>query len=224
MKRHCFLAGLYLLFSQALVAQPIQLEKNRLEAVNVTMSVERISGKQAVKVVIDTAVKKADQPTYVRLKGIELQDGTIELRVLSRLATGAGAFARGFIGVAFRINSDNTKFESIYIRPTNGRADDQLRRNHAIQYFSYPDYDFQRLRNEAAGQYESYADMGLNEWIAMRIVIKGAQAKLYLHNSLQPALIVNDLKLGADNKGAVGLFVDNGTEGYFSDLKITKTN
>jgi hypothetical protein len=36
----------------------------------------------------------------------------------------------------------------------------------------------------------------------------------------QPSLIVNDLKNGEESAGAVGLFVDVGTEGYFRDLKI----
>ncbi|MES2371494.1 MAG: hypothetical protein V4557_02870 [Bacteroidota bacterium] len=224
MKKNHLLVALCFFFSQALSAQTVKLAKNGLEAVNVSMSIERLDGKDVVKVIRDTVVKKADQPTYVRLKGIELQNGTIELKVLSRLIPNAGAFARGFIGVAFRIISDNTKFESIYIRPTNGRAEDQLRRNHATQYFSFPDYSFQRLRDEAPGQYESYADMGLNEWISLRIVVKGAQAKLFLGDSPQPVLIVNDLKLGADNKGAIGLWVDGGTEGYFSDIKISKEN
>lgn len=222
MKKNYLLAGLCFFFSQALNAQAVKLSKNELEAVNVSMSIERLGDKEVVKVIMDSTVKKADQPTYVRLKGIELQNGTIELKVLSRLLPNAPISARGFIGVAFRINSDNTKFESIYIRPTNGRAEDQVRRNHATQYFSFPDYDFQRLRDEAAGQYESYADMGLNEWISLRIVVKGAKAKLFLNNNMQPALIVNDLKLGADNKGAVGLFVDNGTEGYFRDVEISR--
>lgn len=125
--------------------------------------------------------------------------------LLSRLLPTADVSARGFIGLAFRINQDNSRFECIYIRPTNGRADDQLRRNHSTQYFSYPDYKFDRLRKEAEGKYESYADMGLNEWIKMKIVVKDAQAKLYLNNSPQPVLIVNDLKLGASNSGAIGL-------------------
>jgi hypothetical protein len=224
MKKNYLLAGLCFFFSHGLYAQTVKLAKGQLEAVNVSMTVETLGDKEVVKVIMDTAVKKADQPTYVRLKGIEFRNGTIELKVLSRLVPNAGAFARGFIGVAFRINGDNTKFESIYIRPTNGRADDQLRRNHATQYFSFPDYGFQRLRDEAAGQYESYADMGLNEWISLRIVVKGAQAKLFLNNNPQPVLIVNDLKLGAYNKGGIGLFVDNGTEGYFSDIKISKEN
>jgi len=124
--------------------------------------------------------------------------------------------------VAFHISEDNSKFESIYLRPTNGRAEDQLRRNHSIQYFSYPDYKFDRLRKEAEGVYETYADMGLNEWITMRIEVKGKQAKLFLNNQKQPALIVNDLKLGENVSGSIALWVDIGTEGFFKDIKIRK--
>ncbi|MGI4734536.1 MAG: hypothetical protein ACRYG7_05085 [Janthinobacterium lividum] len=47
----------------------------------------------------------------------------------------------------------------MYLRPANGRADNQLQRNHAVQYFSYSDYRFERLRKEAPGQYETYADL-----------------------------------------------------------------
>ena len=222
MGKKYFLAVLSFFVVHGLYSQSLKLAENELEAVNVSMSIEKWEGKEVVKVIMDSAVKSPDQPTYVRLKGIEFQNGTIELKVLSRISPDAPAFARGFIGVTFRINRDNTKFESIYIRPTNGRADDQLRRNHAIQYFSFPDYSFQRLRSEAAGQYESYADMGINEWISLRIVVIDAQAKLFLNDNPQPALIVNDLKLGADNRGAVGLFVDNGTEGFFRDIKISR--
>jgi hypothetical protein len=186
------------------------------------MSIEKMKDKQVVKVVKDSTQRDADLPTFVKIKGIDFKDGAIEVKVLSRLLKTAPATARGFIGLAFHIDSLNSKFESIYLRPTNGRAEDQLRRNHSIQYFSYPDYKFDRLRKEAEGVYESYADMGLNEWITMRIEVKGKQAKLFLNNNKQPSLIVNDLKLGDNVSGAIGLWIDNGTEGYFSDLKIRK--
>jgi hypothetical protein len=133
-------------------------------------------------------VQEADEPTFARIEGIPFQNGTIEVMVLSRLLKNAPEFARGFIGIAFRINENNSKFECIYIRPTNGRSDDQLRRNHSIQYFAYPDYKFDRLRKEAPGQYESYADMGLNEWIKLKIEVKGKQAKLYINDNKQPSL------------------------------------
>ena len=205
-----------------LFAQTIGFDKSDLEVNRVYMSIEKMNGKKVVKVVIDSTVKGANEPTFVKIKGIDFKDGTIELKVLSRLLKNAPASARGFIGVAFHIDEQNSKFEGIYLRPTNGRAEDQLRRNHSIQYFSYPDYHFDRLRKEAEGVYESYADMGLNEWITMRIEVKGKQAKLFLNDNNQPSLIVNDLKLGDNISGSIGLWVDGGTEGYFKDLKIRK--
>jgi hypothetical protein len=78
------------------------------------------------------------------------------------------------------------------------------------------------LRKENPEMYESYADMGLNEWIKLKIVVKGNQAKLFLNNNKQPSIIINDLKHGADASGAIGFFVDVGTEGYFRNLKITQ--
>lgn len=215
--------GLLLSSSSFLYAQETQFETYKLEPMRVNMSITTIDGKKAVRVSRDTASRGANMPTYVRLGNTDdFSNGTIEVMLLSRLLPTADAGARGFIGLAFRIKKDNSSFESIYIRPTNGRADDQVRRNHSTQYFSYPDYNFDRLRKEAEGKYESYADMGLNEWIKMKIVVKDAQAKLYLNNNPQPVLIVNDLKLGANNSGAVGLWVDGGTDAYFRDIKVMK--
>src|SRR4051794_1459228 len=111
--------------------------------------------------------------------------------------------------------------ESFYIRPTNGRAEDQVRRNRSTQYFSYPGYDFDRLRREAPGQYESYADLVPGEWTHLRIEVSGATARLYVGAATQPTLIVRDLKRGADAHGTVGLFVDNGTDGHFRNLVVT---
>jgi len=216
---------LLLFFSRSLFAQDTLFENYGLKPVLVNMSITNIDGKKAVRVSRDTATHGADLPTFVRLNNTDdFSNGTIEVTLLSRLLPAAEAYARGFIGLAFRINKDNSRFEAIYIRPTNGRAEDQLRRNHSTQYFSYPDYKFDRLRKEAEGKYESYADMGLNEWIKMKIVVKDAQAKLYLNDNPQPVLIVNDLKLGAANSGAVGLFVDGGTDAFFRDIKVVKEN
>jgi len=163
-----------------------------------------------------------DEPTFVKIKDLDFHNGTIEVKVLSKLMKNAPAMARGFIGVAFRISEDNSRYESIYIRPTNGRANDQVRRNHSIQYYSYPDYKFDRLRKEAPEKYESYADMELDKWITMRIEVNGQHASLFLDNNSQPSLIVNDLFHGTKAIGAIGLWVEMGTEGYFSDLTIIR--
>jgi len=221
--RHILQILILLLFSSSsLHSQTIKLDPTRLKASLVYVSGKTTMGKEAVQVIMDSTVSGADQPTFARIKDIDFKDGTIVVSVLSRLLKNAPASARGFIGIAFRINDAGSQFECIYIRPTNGRADDQVRRNHSIQYFSFPDYKFDRLRKEAPEKYESYADMGLNEWIKLRIEVKGMQAKLYLNENTQPSLIVKDLKLGDNASGAVGLFVDGGTEGYFADLRIQK--
>jgi hypothetical protein len=203
-------------------SQTIRLDSTRLEAVKVSMSIEKLMGSKVVKAIKDSSVKEFDEPTFVRIKGTNFKNGTIEVKVLSRLLKNAPDFARGFIGVAFRINDSNTKYESIYIRPTNARADDQVRRNHSIQYYSYPDYKFDRLRKESPERYESYSDMEMNKWITLRIEVKGAQAKLFINKNQQPSLVVNDLKHGANVSGAIALWVEIGTEGFFTDLKIIK--
>jgi hypothetical protein len=203
-------------------AQEIKLTANNLVSNQVYMSIEKLDGKQAVKVIKDSTLQAVDEATFVRIKDMDFKDGIIEVNILSRLHKKARPSDRGFIGIAFRINEDNSKFECMYIRPTNGRADDQVRRNHSIQYFAFPDFKFDRLRKESPEKYESYADMGLNEWIKVKIEVKGKQAKLFLNDNKQPSLVVNDLKLGENISGALGLFVDVGTEGYFRDLKVTK--
>ena len=203
-------------------SQTIRLNVNNLEAVKVSMSIEKLMGSDVVKAIKDSSVKLNDEPTFVKIKGIDFRNGTIEIKVLSKLLKDAPAFARGFIGIAFRINDSNSKFECIYLRPVNARVEDQIRRNHSIQYFSYPNYKFDRFRKESPEKYESYADMEMNKWITMRIEVKDAQAKLFIDKTQQPSLIVNDLKHGAYASGAIALWVETGTEGYFKDLKITK--
>lgn len=213
-----------LLFSGNLFAQHIDLNKAKLIPVQVAMSLSYLDSIKVVRVIKNPDIKEVDAPTFVRLNDIDFKNGVIECKVLSRLLPDADDTARGFIGIAFHINDSNTRFESIYLRPTNARALQQIRRNHSIQYFSFPDFKYNVLRQMAPGEYESYADMGLNEWIKMKIVVKDAQAKLFINDNIQPALIVNDLKLGANSKGAIGLFVDIGTEGFFTDIKIIKEN
>jgi hypothetical protein len=196
-------------------AARIGMEITNYCPVNTFVTTAEIEGRKSVRVTKDPKIQDVDEPTYARLVESEFQNGIIEVQVLSRLLPDAPDYARGFIGVAFRMDESNSMFEGIYIRPTNGRVDDPFRRNHSTQYFSYPDFKFDRLRKEAPGKYESYADIGLNEWINLKIEVKGEKARLFLNGSEQPILIVNDLKHGPDSSGGIGLWVDIGTEGFF---------
>src|SRR5215831_18321499 len=125
-------------------------------------------GKRAVKIVEDGPVP--DGEAYAIVKGAVFHNGEIEVELAGRPASGAGGGARGFIGIAFRLQGD--QYEYIYLRPTNGRADDQVRRNHSTQYGSFPDFDFARSRQEAPGKYESYVDLQPGVWTKYRIEVE----------------------------------------------------
>jgi hypothetical protein len=157
---------------------------------------------------------------YAIVKGLAFHDGIIELEVSGAPSKTADPTARGFIGVMFRVKPDGAHCENIYLRPANGRAEDQLQRNHAVQYVSPPEWDWKRLRDETPGQYESYVDLQPGEWTRIRIVVHGKRAALYVGGAEQPCLIVKDMKLG-DSEGGVALWIGPGTEGYFRDLTVT---
>jgi hypothetical protein len=189
---------------------------------NVTVAAVNYRGSDALELRLTGPYRGPDMDTFAFVPGLDFHDGTIEVDVAGALLPNAPPDARGFIGVAFRIDAQGGSFacESFYIRPTNGRAEDQVRRNRSTQYFSYPGYDFDRLRREAPGQYESYADLVPGEWTHLRIEVAGATARFYVGAATQPALIVRDLKRGADAHGTVGLFVGNGTDGHFRNLSV----
>ena len=155
------------------------------------------------------------------VEGIEFGDGTIEVELAGSPAPGAGGFARGFVGVAFRVQPGGEAYDCIYLRPANGRAPEQTRRNHSTQYVSHPDWPWYRLRAEFPGKYESYADMAPSEWIPLKISVEGERALLYVGGVEQPSLVVNDLKSGPDGKGKVALWIHASTVGHFRNLRIT---
>jgi hypothetical protein len=202
----------------ALLAGPMAAQSvDRLTAKAASIAQVNFKGRSAIQVI--AAPDAANASSYAVVKGASFQDGTIEVDVAGQPAAGAAAGARGFIGIAFRIQADG-RYEYVYLRPTNGRADDQVRRNHSVQYSSHPDFDFARSRKEAPEKYESYVDLEPGVWTKYRIEVDGARARLYVHGAEQPTLIVNDLKL-QPQAGGVALWVGPGTEGYFSNLKVT---
>jgi hypothetical protein len=158
--------------------------------------------------------------TLAVVAGSTLTNGRIEVELSGAPQAGAGAGARGFVGIAFRVGDDAQQFEAFYLRPTNGRADDQARRNHSTQYISFPGYPWQKLREESPAVYESYVDLEPGVWTRVRIDVEGSRARLYVHGAEQPTLLVNDLKQPV-RAGAVGLWIGPGTEAYFRKLRIT---
>jgi len=206
-------ASLWMLLAVPLAAQ----STDRLAGKNVSIAQTNYKGRSAIQVIAMPGA--ANAASYAVIKDVLFREGTIEVDLAGQPAAGAGGEARGFIGIAFRLQGDG-RYEYIYLRPTNGRADDQIRRNHSTQYSSHPDFDFARLRQEAPEKYESYVDLQPGVWTRYKIEVEGRKARLYVHGAEQPCLIVNDLKL-EPREGGVALWVGPGTEGYFSNLKIT---
>lgn len=207
--------------SLGLMAAAPALSPDRVEKVgNVTVEAQRFQGRDALKVT-DLGPPNGHTDKLVVLPGTDFGDGEIELWVAGApAAQGANAGARGFVGVMFRLSQDRKTGEAFYIRPTNGRADDQERRNHAAQYISAPDWPWERLRRETPSRYESYADMEPGKWIRLRVVVQGDKARLFVGDAVQPTLIVSDLKGGAGRRGAIALWVGPGTVAHFAGLSV----
>ncbi len=219
-------------FSASGQKQQISFKNQTFELHNVTGAVINFEGKKVLKIERDLKafpfdIKRleatVDDIHYARILGLDdFENGTIEIKMYSQIQNPSPfSGAAGFIGLYFRIQADNSAFESIYLRPKVGRAANQLHRNHAVQYFAYPDAKFDTLRKTAAFKYEGSAPVALNEWIKMRIEVNGETAEMFI-NDLKYSSFIVDKMLGKSKKGFVGLYVDIGTMGYFKDLKVTK--
>ncbi len=197
-------------FGQTGITEHLQPEGLKLEVVE-------YKGRKAAR--LTEAPGAGGENHLCFLKGEKLQDGTIELWLAGEPGPSASATARGFVGVAFRVQGPD-RYEAFYLRPTNGRAPDQVRRNHSAQYISHPDYPWPRLRMEFPEKYEAYVDLQPGEWTRVKIVLKGRTAHLFVHGAEQPTLIVNDLFLG-ETAGGIALWVGPGTLAHFADFKVT---
>ena len=200
---------------------------------NVKVEPATHQGRKGLRVTIsDEALARAQQMTpeqqaqfeqLVVVEGTDFSSGVIEAEIAGAPAPGAGEGARGFVGIAFRLQPDMKTYDAFYLRPTNGRAEDQVRRNHSAQYISHPEWPWFRLRRETPEKYESYVDLVPGVWTRVRIEVRGDRARLYVHGQEQPALIVNDVKSGPQGKGAVALWIGPGTVAHFRDLRVERS-
>lgn len=190
------------------------------EVINGSAETVDYRGMQAVKLVPAPATAGKDLSMLALLDGPDFKDGAIEISVAGAPRADAPADSRGFIGISVRTGAHGAWSEVFYLRPTNGRAEDQLRRNHTVQYASDPEYPWHRLRQESPGVYEAYADIEAGVWTAMRIEVSGTSARLYLNGASQPCLIVHDLKHG-DGAGRIALWAHVETDAYFGPISIS---
>jgi hypothetical protein len=151
----------------------------------------------------------------VWLKNIDFSYGTIELDIRGR-----NEFLNSFPGIAFHASDTSRNYEVVYFRPFNFRSTDPVRRTWSVQYMSLPEYGYDRLRKENAGQFESeiLPDPKPEDWIHARIVIKKDSIMVYVNRMDKPSLAVKNL--GKTDHGMFSLWTD-ATVADFANLVIT---
>jgi hypothetical protein len=205
-------------------ARPIQLDSTtKFTVTNGRVLSVEYRGRHALKLApLEGHEHDTDQAMAAVLTTSDFKDGVIEVDVAGARRSGYSKTQdstgfKGIVGISFRVHGDSA--ERFYIRPENSRGNDQPYRNRSTQYESDPDFPWNLLRKDALGVYESYADVESGAWTKLRIEVSGTKARLYVNGAPQPALIVNDLKLG-ESRGKIALWARISSEAYFSNLRV----
>ena len=153
----------------------------------------------------------------VWLDGLELGTGTIGLEV-----RGKDVLQQSFVGVAFSGLDDRT-YEAVYLRPFNFRSTDPVRKVHAVQYVFHPSHPWPRLRSEQPEVYENPVEPAPdpNDWVPLRVVVEPTRVSVYVSEGPEADLVVNRLADGSGRR--LGLWVGNGSDGDFANLRITSS-
>jgi hypothetical protein len=154
-------------------------------------------------------------PGVAWIQGTDFGEGTLDVDLLGRTLA-----QRSFLGLAFH-RQDDTTYEAVYLRPFNFRSSDPVAHGHAIQYISVPAFDWPRLRQDFPEEFENPVDASIDPagWVHVRLIVRGARVQIFVGAGSSPALDVR--KLGTLSGGQVGLWVGNGSDGDFANLRIT---
>jgi hypothetical protein len=148
------------------------------------------------------------------LKAVHFKDGIIEADIRGKDAPQAS-----FVGIAFHgLNKDT--LEAVYFRPFNFRSTDSIKRSHAIEYVSHPDFPWERLRREHPGAYEKGIDSAPapDQWVHIKILVHYPEIKVFVNGNTTPSLVVRELSRNPG--GMIGLWAGNNSDGDFANLEI----
>ncbi|KQC02189.1 family 16 glycoside hydrolase [Pedobacter sp. Hv1] len=184
-------------------------QQGKLKATNKNISIVTNDGEAYLKISED----KKEGIVWLPVK--DFKNGTIEVEM-----RGKDVFQRSFIGLAFH-GIDDTTYDAVYCRPFNFFAKDSVRRVHAVQYISHPDFTWEKLRNERNAVFEKSIinPPNPNHWFTMKLVIDNTTVKVYINNAVIPSLTVE--KLNKRKVGKIGLFTADSSGGNFKTLQIT---
>jgi hypothetical protein len=147
--------------------------------------------------------------------------GAVEADIGAEL-TGRGApDDRGFVGLSFHIGADFETHETVYLRMTNGRLNvpppPPPRIDRAVQYVAHPDFHFDVSREAFPGRYEKGADIALGRWHRLRLEVQAKHLRALVDGV--EVLTLDDLHYPG-RRGPVGLFVGDGSRGFFTNLSV----
>jgi hypothetical protein len=174
-----------------------------------------ITNNRKVVPITDGDKKGISLTGVVWLKDLTFSTGTIDVDL-----RGKDEFQKSFIGIAFH-GIDTVTTDIVYFRPFNFRATDPVRKIHAVQYVSEPEFPWHKLREEKNGIYEKGIEPppSASEWFHARIEVGENEIKVFVNNAKDPSLTVN--KLNTRKAGLIG-FHNGGLAGDFANLVISK--
>lgn len=149
------------------------------------------------------------------LNGLDFQNGIIELEIRGRDLMG-----QSFVGIAFHGQS-NEQYDAVYFRPFNFQSPE--RNTHSVQYISMPAYDWSTLRETKPGKYENTITpvVDPNGWFHVKLEIQYPKINAFINGSKIASLSIE--QISSQSAGQVGLWVGNGSEGWFKKIKISES-
>lgn len=177
---------------------------------------ENIHGRAALRV--KPTKKKFDEEDkwILMLNDIHFANAVVELDIL-----GQGTPPQSnFLGIGFHA-TDDLIHDAVYFRPFNFRAEDPVRKIHAVQYVSHPEYPWFHLRRDKPEHYEKPiipAPDG-DAWFHAKIEIDHTRIRVYVEHSQQPSLEIETLV--SRNETGFGLWCGPGLGGYFSNVSVS---
>jgi hypothetical protein len=183
------------------------LSTNRLEVIN----------RKAASLPVGDGIRVDSAPDIglAWVKSSFFTEGTIDADVCGR-----DVQSESFVGIAFH-RAAAERYEAVYLRPFNFHSSSSESRRHAVQYVAMPDNGFGVLRKNAPDEFENAVSSSAvpSGWNHLRLVVANGRVRAFVGNAVEPALDVRTLQeLSA---GMVGLYVDNGSDGAFANLRIT---
>jgi sugar lactone lactonase YvrE len=144
------------------------------------------------------------------LKDVEFEDGIIECDIVMK------AGVRSYPGLLFRVRSQED-YERVYLRPHRSPLYDD-----AIQYIpAFHGVDSWQIYNGPG--ITSRAVIPTDRWVHVKVEVLGTQARLFLDNAPQPAIVIGDLKRGK-SRGGLGLTTMADGNSHFSNFAFRPTS